>query len=95
VPPLRARREDIPFCLILYRSLRKHVGKGIRHISKKTRLERMPGREHSRLQNVVERSLIVSEGESFRSMSVGSRASRSRPNQQPASFEIGADQEKE
>jgi len=100
VPPLRARREDIPLLVEYFIDrFANNVGKGIRHISKKT-LDLMqsyawPGNIRE-LQNVVERSLIVSEGESF---SVDERWLSCEPVQAESNsrplLKIGADQEKE
>jgi formate hydrogenlyase transcriptional activator len=69
MPPLRERREDIPM-LVLYfidRDARKE-GKNIGRVSKETLdlFQRYPWPGNIReLQNVVGRSVIVSERESF------------------------------
>jgi transcriptional regulator with GAF, ATPase, and Fis domain len=69
IPPLRERREDIPILVKYFidRYARKE-GKSIRSVSRET-LEQFqaypwPGNIRE-LQNVIERSIIVSEGESF------------------------------
>jgi DNA-binding NtrC family response regulator len=100
VPPLRARREDIPLLVEYFiNRFAMKAGKEIRHISKKT-LELMqsydwPGNIRE-LQNVVERSLIVCEGDSF---SVDERwlsyeTIQTEPSSRPL-FKIDANQEKE
>jgi PAS domain S-box-containing protein len=69
VPPLRARREDIPLLVEYFIDrFATKAGKDIRQINKRT-LELLqsyawPGNIRE-LQNVVERSVIVCEGESF------------------------------
>ncbi|MCM3873154.1 MAG: sigma 54-interacting transcriptional regulator [Pyrinomonadaceae bacterium] len=69
MPPLRERREDVPMLVQYFidRYARKE-GKNIRKINKETRTlfeqYAWPGNIRE-LQNVVERSVIVSEGESF------------------------------
>jgi formate hydrogenlyase transcriptional activator len=69
VPPLRERVEDIP-ALVEYFVERyaKRAGKYMRHISKQTlaqlRAYRWPGNIRE-LQNVVERAIILSEGDTF------------------------------
>lgn len=69
IPPLRERKEDIRLLVeyFIHRFANK-AGKQIRHIEKKSmeRLEayRWPGNIRE-LQNVVERSVIVSEGDTF------------------------------
>jgi PAS domain S-box-containing protein len=69
IPPLRQRKEDIPLLVEYFvdRYARK-IGKKIRHVNKKT-LDLLlsypwPGNIRE-LQNVVERSVIVSETETF------------------------------
>jgi PAS domain S-box-containing protein len=69
VPPLRERRKDIPLLVQYFidRYARK-AGKNIRRVDKKTLqlLESYPWRGNIReLQNVIERSVIVSETETF------------------------------
>jgi formate hydrogenlyase transcriptional activator len=69
VPPLRARREDIPVLVEYFvgRYARK-AGKTIRRVSKRTldRLKSYPWPGNVReLQNVIERSVIVSETDEF------------------------------
>jgi formate hydrogenlyase transcriptional activator len=69
MPPLRERREDIPMLVQYFidRYARKE-GKNIGRVSKETLdlFQRYPWPGNIReLQNVVERSVIVSEGESF------------------------------
>jgi formate hydrogenlyase transcriptional activator len=69
MPPLRERREDIPLLVEYFidRFARK-AGKKIRRVSKKTLelLESYPWPGNIReLQNVIERSVIVCEGEDF------------------------------
>jgi formate hydrogenlyase transcriptional activator len=69
IPPLRERREDIPMLVQYFidRYGRKE-GKNIGRASKKTLdlFQRYPWPGNIReLQNVIERSVIVSEGESF------------------------------
>ncbi len=100
MPPLRARRDDIPLLVEYFIDrFANNAGKGIRHISKKT-LDLMqsyswPGNIRE-LQNVVERSMIVSEGDTF---SVDERWLSSEPVQAESNsrhlLKIGADQEKE
>jgi formate hydrogenlyase transcriptional activator len=69
IPPLRARREDIPMLVQYFidRYGRKE-GKNIRRVSKETldlfQTYPWPGNVRE-LQNVIERSVIVSESESF------------------------------
>jgi transcriptional regulator with GAF, ATPase, and Fis domain len=69
VPPLRARREDIPLLVEYFIDrFATKAGKEIRQINKRT-LELLqsyvwPGNIRE-LQNVVERSVIVCEGDSF------------------------------
>ncbi len=69
IPPLRERREDIPMLVQYFidRYARKE-GKNIGRVNKETldlfQLYPWPGNIRE-LQNVVERSVIVSEGESF------------------------------
>jgi formate hydrogenlyase transcriptional activator len=69
MPPLRERREDIPLLVEYFidRFARK-AGKKIRRINKKTlellRSYPWPGNIRE-LQNVIERSVIVCEGEDF------------------------------
>jgi PAS domain S-box-containing protein len=69
IPPLRERKEDIRLLVeyFIHRFASK-AGKQIRHIEKRSmeRLEayRWPGNIRE-LQNVVERSIIVSEGDTF------------------------------
>ncbi len=69
MPPLRERREDIPLLVEYFidRFARK-AGKKIRRINKKTLelLQSYPWPGNIReLQNVIERSVIISEGENF------------------------------
>jgi formate hydrogenlyase transcriptional activator len=69
MPPLRERREDIPLLVEYFidRFARK-AGKKIRRVSKKTLelLQSYPWPGNIReLQNVIERSVIVCEGEDF------------------------------
>jgi transcriptional regulator with GAF, ATPase, and Fis domain len=69
MPPLRERREDIPLLVEYFidRFARK-AGKRIRRINKKTLelLQSYPWPGNIReLQNVIERSVIVCEGEDF------------------------------
>jgi PAS domain S-box-containing protein len=69
VPPLRARREDIPLLVEYFIDrFATKAGKDIRQINKRTvellQSYSWPGNIRE-LQNVVERSVIVSEGESF------------------------------
>jgi formate hydrogenlyase transcriptional activator len=69
LPPLRARREDIPLLVEYFvdRYARK-AGKSIRRIDKKTLqlLQSYPWPGNIReLQNIIERSLIVCETETF------------------------------
>jgi PAS domain S-box-containing protein len=69
MPPLRERREDIPLLVEYFidRFARK-AGKKIRRINKKTLalLQSYPWPGNIReLQNVIERSVIISEGEDF------------------------------
>ncbi len=69
IPPLRERVEDIP-ALVAYFVERygKRAGKHIEHIGKQTlaqlRAYRWPGNIRE-LQNVVERAIILSEGDTF------------------------------
>ena len=69
MPPLRERREDIPLLVEYFidRFARK-AGKKIRRVNKKTlellRFYPWPGNIRE-LQNVIERSVIVCEGEDF------------------------------
>jgi formate hydrogenlyase transcriptional activator len=69
VPPLRERGEDIPL-LVEYFVARyaKEAGKNIRHISKRT-LDQLkhyhwPGNIRE-LQNVIERAVILGDGDTF------------------------------
>jgi DNA-binding NtrC family response regulator len=69
MPPLRARREDIPLLVEYFvdRYARK-AGKSIRRVDKKTLqlLQSYPWPGNIReLQNIIERSLIVCETETF------------------------------
>jgi transcriptional regulator with GAF, ATPase, and Fis domain len=69
IPPLRQRKEDIPLLVEYFvdRYARK-IGKKIRHVNKKTLdlLQSYPWPGNIReLQNVIERSVIVSETEIF------------------------------
>src|SRR3989441_7184480 len=69
MPPLRERREDVPLLVEYFidRFARK-AGKKIRRVSKKTLelLQSYPWPGNIReLQNVIERSVIVGEGEDF------------------------------
>src|SRR5712692_8920240 len=69
MPPLRERREDIPLLVEYFidRFARK-AGKKIRRVNKKTLelLQSYPWPGNIReLQNVIERSVIISEGENF------------------------------
>ena len=69
VPPLRARREDIPLLVEFFidRYARK-AGKTIRHVNKKTLqlLQSYPWPGNIReLQNVIERSMILCESNIF------------------------------
>jgi formate hydrogenlyase transcriptional activator len=69
IPPLRARAEDIPLLVeYLVERYGEKAGKKIRNISKKT-LELFqdydwPGNIRE-LQNVIERAVVLSEGETF------------------------------
>jgi transcriptional regulator with GAF, ATPase, and Fis domain len=69
IPPLRQRKEDIPLLVEYFvdRYARK-IGKKIRHVNKKTldlfQSYPWPGNIRE-LQNVIERSVIVSETEVF------------------------------
>jgi len=100
VPPLRARGEDIPLLVEYFiNRFASKAGKEIKNISKKT-LELMksydwPGNIRE-LQNVVERSLIVCESDTF---SVDERwlsyeTIQTESNTRPI-FKIDAVQEKE
>ncbi len=69
LPPLRERAEDIPILVeYLVDRFAKQTGKVIRHIEKQT-LQRLtaydwPGNVRE-LQNVIERAVVLSEGETF------------------------------
>jgi formate hydrogenlyase transcriptional activator len=69
LPPLRERAEDIPILVeYLVDRFAKQMGKRIRNIEKQT-LQRLtaydwPGNVRE-LQNVIERAVVVSEGETF------------------------------
>src|SRR6267143_1403715 len=69
VPPLRERAEDIPILVeYLVDRFAKQMGKRIRNIEKQT-LQRLtayewPGNVRE-LQNVIERAMVLSEGETF------------------------------
>jgi formate hydrogenlyase transcriptional activator len=69
VPPLRERAEDVPL-LVEYFVARfaKAAGKNIRHIGKRTleqlQAYRWPGNIRE-LQNVVERAVVLSDGDTF------------------------------
>src|SRR5467141_1423574 len=69
VPPLRERSEDIPILVeYLVDRFAKQMGKRIRNIEKQT-LQRLtayewPGNVRE-LQNVIERAVVLSEGETF------------------------------
>jgi len=69
VPPLRERAEDIPILVeYLVDRFAKQMGKRIRNIEKQT-LQRLtayewPGNVRE-LQNVIERAVVLSEGETF------------------------------
>ena len=69
LPPLRERVEDIPILVeYLVDRYAKQVGKSIRNIEKQT-LQRLraydwPGNVRE-LQNVIERAVVLSEGETF------------------------------
>src|SRR5690242_7909916 len=69
LPPLRERAEDIPILVeYLVDRFAKQTGKIIRHIEKQT-LQRLaaydwPGNVRE-LQNVIERAVVLSEGETF------------------------------
>jgi formate hydrogenlyase transcriptional activator len=69
VPPLRDRRDDIPLLVeYLVERYAKRVGKRIRHVKKRTlailQAYDWPGNVRE-LQNVVERAVILCEGETF------------------------------
>jgi PAS domain S-box-containing protein len=69
VPPLRERKEDIPMLLECFiKSYAAKAGKKIQSIDKKTielfKAYHWPGNIRE-LQNVIERSVIVCEGETF------------------------------
>ena len=69
VPPLRERAEDIPLLVEYFVGrFSKGAGKNIRHITKQTleqlRAYHWPGNIRE-LQNVVERSVILSESDTF------------------------------
>ena len=69
VPPLRARRDDIPLLAeYLIDRYAKRVGKRITRISKKAldllQAYHWPGNIRE-LQNVIERAVILSDGETF------------------------------
>ena len=69
LPPLRERAEDIPILVeYLVDRFAKQMGKPIRNIEKQT-LQRLtaydwPGNVRE-LQNVIERAVVLSEGETF------------------------------
>ena len=89
VPPLRERAEDIPLLVEYFVGrFAKGTGKNIRHIGKHTleqlRAYHWPGNIRE-LQNVVERAVILSEGDTFvvdeswlKRESAGSRRSRTK-----------------
>lgn len=69
VPPLRERKEDIPMLLEYFiKRYAAKAGKKIQNIDKKTielfKAYHWPGNIRE-LQNVIERSVIVCEGETF------------------------------
>jgi formate hydrogenlyase transcriptional activator len=69
VPPLRERKNDIPLLVeYLVERYARRSGKTVRHIEKKTldilRAYDWPGNVRE-LQNVIERSLILCDGETF------------------------------
>jgi formate hydrogenlyase transcriptional activator len=69
LPPLRERVEDIPILVeYLVERYAKHVGKTIRNIERQTlqQLQRYdwPGNVRE-LQNVIERAVVLVEGETF------------------------------
>src|SRR5258705_21698 len=69
IPPLRERSEDIPILVQYFidryaRKEGKHIGRASKETLDLFQLYRWPGNIRE-LQNVIERSVIVSEGESF------------------------------
>jgi formate hydrogenlyase transcriptional activator len=93
VPPLRERVEDIPL-LVEYFVARyaKEAGKDIRHVSKHT-LQQLqsygwPGNIRE-LQNVVERAVILSDGDTFVVDESWLRAEVAQPNQQEGLSALG------
>jgi formate hydrogenlyase transcriptional activator len=69
IPPLRERRDDIPLLLeYMIARYARRAGKGIRNIGKRTleafRTYDWPGNVRE-LQNVVERAVILCDGETF------------------------------
>jgi len=69
MPPLRERADDIPVLVeYLVERYAKSAGKGIRHIKKQT-LELLQGYDWPgnvrELQNVIERAVVLCEGETF------------------------------
>ena len=101
VPPLRKRREDIPMLASYFidRFARK-AGKSIRSVNKTTMelLQSYPWPGNIReLQNVIERSVIVCDTESFSvdESWLSLRPLASKPKSQPELSRTLADEEKE
>jgi formate hydrogenlyase transcriptional activator len=101
VPPLRERREDIPLLVEYFIDrFARRAGKSIRGVSKKS-LELLqsyswPGNIRE-LQNVIERSVIVCDTETFSvdESWLSRQPSRSEPKSQPELSRKLADEEKE
>ena len=84
LPPLRERAEDIPILVeYLVDRYAKQVGKTIRNIAKQTmqalQTYDWPGNVRE-LQNVIERAVVLSEGETFVVDGPWLRRKRSRPS---------------
>jgi transcriptional regulator with GAF, ATPase, and Fis domain len=100
VPPLRDRKEDIPM-LVEYLTERyaSKIGKKIKSIDKGTlkmfQAYHWPGNIRE-LQNVIERAVILCDGETFSVDEVWVRHEPSRPSEASKRLApFGADQEKE
>jgi len=88
IPPLRERVEDIPVLVeYLVERYARSAGKSIRHISKRT-LERLqayewPGNVRE-LQNVIERAVVLCDGDTFSVDESWLKAAPSQPSRQPS-----------
>jgi formate hydrogenlyase transcriptional activator len=99
IPPLRERMEDIPILVeYLVDRYAKKAGKRIRHVRRKTldlfRAYDWPGNVRE-LQNVVERAIVLCDGDTFAvddSWLVGKRSAPKRMGRLPSTL---ADRERE